>query len=482
MNDLPWVLNQYGRKIYYNQDDGRGKRLAESRGNLNPDSLSLWNMAFGLYPWQTIVDVGSNYGEMLLTEPILSEAKSNHELKIIAFEPNPSVLVALRRTLEECQLEVDIREAAVSDSITNKTFFVDPGWSGTSSLESSAASAVGTLPEGKKKTLVRVTTLDEELAAKEPSALLMKIDIEGSEGDLLDGAQKLLSSTPNYGLFIEIMHMRDDILLSLFRHGQVYVLNKKTYSLEQIKSGSISAIRSQLQKPHLYSQDALVLNLTIESLLNVDNQQNPFSIVRPSHAARTTSHPSKTNAVIYTALMGNYEDINEHSFSGTAAQDVDYICFTDNENLSSKSWNIQLVEPRFSNDSVRSALHLKIMGPSILKEYDRSLWVDNSVALKVHPNEVIETWLSKDVDIAIPFHSYRQSVSAEFDIVESEALDDINRILEQMVAYLHCKPEVLQQKALWTGMMARRHNDRVAEIMNIWYEQVLGTLGEINYR
>ena len=173
---------------------------------------------------------------------------------------------------------------------------------------------------------------------------------------------------------------------------------------------------------------------------------------------------------VYTVLIGDYEDLNyQPAFEKS---DIDWICFTDNSTLKSDCWKISLVDRRIPDDQIRSARYLKIMGPEILHDYDESLYIDNSVILSVLPEKLIEDGLSHS-DFSLPLHSFRETVSDEFDEVNEIGLDDPSRVSEQRAAYARVLTRVLDEKPYWTAILARRHSEHVKETMRLWYEQVL---------
>lgn len=48
---------------------------------------------------------------------------------------------------------------------------------------------------------------------------------------------------------------------------------------------------------------------------------------------------------VYTALLGRYEELNEQPTALNT--DIPFICFTDDPNLVSETWQIHLVDPLF---------------------------------------------------------------------------------------------------------------------------------------
>ncbi|MEQ1734867.1 MAG: glycosyltransferase domain-containing protein [Rhodoglobus sp.] len=174
--------------------------------------------------------------------------------------------------------------------------------------------------------------------------------------------------------------------------------------------------------------------------------------------------------VVFTALIGDYEALNEQP--AATDSDVEFICFTDNLEITSESWQLRHVEPRYPLDNIRSARYLKVHGPELLTEFSESLWIDNSVLLKSDPARLLDAWL-ESADFALPRHSYRTSVIGEFDAVATQGYDDPARVYEQLIHYSTLRPEVLRERPYWTAMLARRQTESVIVAMQLWLEHVL---------
>ena len=173
---------------------------------------------------------------------------------------------------------------------------------------------------------------------------------------------------------------------------------------------------------------------------------------------------------VYTALLGRYEELNEQP---TALDtDIPFICFTDDPNLVSETWQIHLVDPLFPLDMVRSQRDIKIRGHETLTQFDETLYIDNSVSLKQVPDIVLDEWLAS-TDLAVSLHSYRDRVVDEFDEVIALSLDDPSRVHEQLMYYAHLYPEVLYERPFWNGILARRHTEAVNKAMQLWFDHVL---------
>lgn len=174
--------------------------------------------------------------------------------------------------------------------------------------------------------------------------------------------------------------------------------------------------------------------------------------------------------VVYTAVMGGYERLNEQPVA--AGSGIDFVCFTDDDSLTSDTWQIRVVPQRFPLDTVRSARFLKTRGPELLADYDESLWIDNTVLLTASPHAILDDWLSAD-DFALPRHSLRRSVLAEFEAVATFGYDDAARVYEQLIHYTQLDEPALHEVPYWTALLARRHTPAVGAAMELWFEHIL---------
>lgn len=173
--------------------------------------------------------------------------------------------------------------------------------------------------------------------------------------------------------------------------------------------------------------------------------------------------------VAYTALLGRYERLNDDQAKSTS---VRFICFTDDPQLTSDRWEIELIVPEFPLDLVRSQRVIKLRGHESLDEFDETLYIDNSVSLRRDAADLLDEWLA-DADVAIPLHSFRDSLTDEFAEVVASGLDDHHVVYEQFDHYAATQPEVLRARPLWSGMIARRQVPRVRAAFVVWLDHVM---------
>lgn len=181
-------------------------------------------------------------------------------------------------------------------------------------------------------------------------------------------------------------------------------------------------------------------------------------------------HRDTSSRLIYTAMMGNYEALQEQPQAANSG--IPLICLTDNPDLTSETWQIVHVQPRFPVDHVRSARALKIMGHPAVDGADQTLWIDNRVVLTGDPHATFDGLLG-EADLGCCDHSFRDTVLDEFAAVIAQGRDDHTRISEQFYHYAQALPEILDQRPLWTGMLARRRTEQVGLAMQTWWEHVL---------
>jgi hypothetical protein len=175
---------------------------------------------------------------------------------------------------------------------------------------------------------------------------------------------------------------------------------------------------------------------------------------------------------VYTALLGNYEKLNEQPVAKESS--IDFICFTNDKDLISSTWKIIQVDPIFPLDFIRSAKTIKICPHRFLPNFDTSLYIDNSVTLKVVPEQIFEDLMDEDYDIVCMKHSFRETVLDEFEEILRLQYDNQNIILEQLNAYSLINPKIFSQKPYWGGFLIRKHNKNIViDAMEDWLAQVM---------
>ena len=174
---------------------------------------------------------------------------------------------------------------------------------------------------------------------------------------------------------------------------------------------------------------------------------------------------------VYTCLIGDYEKLNEQPVA--AESKIDFICFTDDADLKSKTWKVVKIDPTFEKDSIRSQRIIKLSPHDFCEDYDTSLYIDNSVILRAKPEDIFERYRGR-WDFLLPTHSYRASLIDEFREIDRLSLDDPKRVDEQLAHYRDTDPNCLGEKPYWSGIQIRCHtNPHTRRALRFWLAQVL---------
>jgi hypothetical protein len=155
-----------------------------------------------------------------------------------------------------------------------------------------------------------------------------------------------------------------------------------------------------------------------------------------------------------------------------AESNLPFICLTDDPALRGERWEIRLITPMFAADPIRSQRAAKILCALYLPEFEASLYIDNSVLLKVAP-EVLFVEFGSQAGLCLPLHSFRDTVLDEFLAVAEDGLDDPRRIAAQLEDYRAAFPDVLGLRPSWSAIMLRDHRDETVTLaMQIWFAHV----------
>lgn len=191
------------------------------------------------------VDVGAHLGLMSL-----AAAKAMHgQGKIFAFEPFPNTQAMLKRSfwLNGFAEMIEVHGAAVSNHAGETKLYLGP----TSGHHSIFALD---FPDGHETSSIDVPTVTLDSAL--PAGLgvdLLKIDAEGAELDIIEGARSLLASNPDIALIVELgpSHLRrvghslDHWLGAFAASGFVYrAIHPQTGVLENVTQEQLGLAES----------------------------------------------------------------------------------------------------------------------------------------------------------------------------------------------------------------------------------------------
>ena len=175
--------------------------------------------------------------------------------------------------------------------------------------------------------------------------------------------------------------------------------------------------------------------------------------------------------VVYTCLFGDYERFNDFEYE--PSPDVDFILFTDDAQIVPRPWRT-IVMPRAMLDAGRAVREIKTQPHRYLADYDWSLFVDNTVRLKLSPREIFEKYLARADSPYVCFRHYRRDcVYTEAEVVKGAQLDDPVRIDAQMNFYRELGYPARNGLAKNAFILRRHHEGVLPKIMEAWFQQIL---------
>jgi hypothetical protein len=174
---------------------------------------------------------------------------------------------------------------------------------------------------------------------------------------------------------------------------------------------------------------------------------------------------------VYTALVGNYERLNEQPIA--LRSDIPFICFTDDPNLRSETWQVRPVACALARDFPRSQREIKLRPHKYLPDFEASLYIDSNILLTERPEAIFERYFPAS-GLALARHSFRRTVGDEFVEVYNNGLDDPGKFVEQLDHYLATCPDILDERPFWGGLLlCDLRSEPTRALLELWFTHVL---------
>jgi FkbM family methyltransferase len=205
--------------------DKRGQLLKRKKRPLQGRTFRVFNRIANQFNWGLIVDVGSNYGEMIFYSSM------NRKQRIIAIEPNTEIFDCLKINLAEFR-NVTILNAAAGTFNGSAFLETKKGHSGRAYVTHS--------PTALK---IAVLDLAEVISQEQLSPVLVKIDIEGGEADVV------LHTTHSAGqeiVWLTESHSFDhQNFKNLFEKYRVYDIDSSRYRIMEVNNMNLDRYISE---------------------------------------------------------------------------------------------------------------------------------------------------------------------------------------------------------------------------------------------
>ncbi|WP_296796680.1 glycosyltransferase domain-containing protein [uncultured Methanobrevibacter sp.] len=171
--------------------------------------------------------------------------------------------------------------------------------------------------------------------------------------------------------------------------------------------------------------------------------------------------------VIYTAFTGGYDSLKEPQFKD---DNVRYVCFTQDSNLKSDTWDIIRMEDSTLDDN-RIAKQYKVFPNKYFPDDKYSFWIDGSFKIKGSIREYIYKYVNS---------SMLTVVHPERDCIYDEAAQSLphprysNFTITKQVEKYRSEGMPAHYGLPVLGAIFRKHNDpEIVSLMNQWWEEII---------
>ena len=178
-------------------------------------------------------------------------------------------------------------------------------------------------------------------------------------------------------------------------------------------------------------------------------------------------NPKIEKVVVYTAIMGSYDEIKDPVF---VDKNITYVCFTNNRKLRSDVWNMEYVHDSAKSD-ILFAKYIKVFPYKYFSDFETSVWVDGAYKINGDMREYINRYQKDSVMLCFP-HSERECIYDEAGVCLFRKKGKKEDLIRQICTYY--QENYPFNNGLYAGgCLVRNHNDDLCKkIMNEWMEQI----------
>ena len=171
--------------------------------------------------------------------------------------------------------------------------------------------------------------------------------------------------------------------------------------------------------------------------------------------------------IVYTCITGDYDSVIEID---KKEKDVKYICFTNNKNIKSNTWEVKYIDEDI--DDWTLARKVKILSHKYLPEHEVSIWMDAAIRLLKPVSTFIEKKCNlNEYDMVCFKHQERDCIYDEIKaniFYRREQIDVCKKIEKFLLSEKYPKNNGLIE----TTVLVRKNTSKVHKLMNDWFDMV----------
>lgn len=174
--------------------------------------------------------------------------------------------------------------------------------------------------------------------------------------------------------------------------------------------------------------------------------------------------------VVYTAIFGGYDNLIEPR---KVDPSIDYVCFTDNAELSSAVWRIICLNSCMNDiDNAKLNRQYKFLPHVYFPDYDESLYIDGNIEIVSNNLSKAFEYALSNSDISIPKHTDRDCIYEEAEACIKLGKGEPKKINKQILLY-ESKNYPKHNGLFENNVIFRRHNkDSIVKLMEQWHEAI----------
>lgn len=175
--------------------------------------------------------------------------------------------------------------------------------------------------------------------------------------------------------------------------------------------------------------------------------------------------------LLYTVVTGDYDNLNEIP---EPLRNWDYVCFTDNPVLHSRTWRIEPLMDGRDLDPVRLSRYYKINNHLVDSEYLLSIYVDANMRIRGNLDHFLTSALPPDKSLGLMLHPFHASLVEEVELCVTTGKEDESLLREQFRYYTEDKGFADHLPHITARLIIRRSGDgAVQKLMETWFTQLL---------
>lgn len=237
------------------------------------------------------------------------------------------------------------------------------------------------------------------------------------------------------------------------------------WTLQKVKQGSYRIYRESKKWISIFGKKKVsFLNTNIKHYFHGDLSNRNYN----NRYLALSKKARQNEIVVYTCITGMYDTLKDIQ---NKEENIDYICFTDNLELESETWDIKKIPDfLYEFEQTKQARCIKILPHLFLSDYKTSVWVDGNIEIIGNIEEFIHENLKND--FAIPKHPDRICIYDEAETILRLGKDTFENVNPQIQKYKEMSYPS-KNGLVQSQIIIRNHNNKnCISIAEDWWNEL----------